>query len=116
MGNELIDKMSEEDNCEVLPYQFEPVKKPRDKTKGAQNNDSDGEWEDVDEIEEVETSRDIMATDALEEKLNVLNRLEADLSAWCRCSNCKVMPMNRECLCCHEIDEIEQRKFSNGML
>ena len=44
-------------------------------------------------------------------------RLEIDVRLWCncKCSFCKIMPVNRECLCCVEIDEIKFKKLSDGM-
>ena len=87
----------------VLPYQFEPEK------KHIKTNSSDDEWEDVNssddnEVDEVE----------LEQHLSTLNRTLADKSVWCKCEECEAMPVNRECLCCHEIDEIKYKKISNG--
>lgn len=103
-----LDHYSQTRNMSVVPYQYEPVKKKIFKEK----NDSSDEWEDVDEMaEEVDVN-----TEEIAENLKALNRVEMNISTWCKCSHCKIMPVSRECLCCVEIDEIKYKKLSEGIL
>ena len=57
----------------------------------------------------------IEATTDLEEHLQRLSRIDSKPSVWCKCKYCKTMPVNWECLCCVEIDEIKYKKLSKGM-
>ena len=94
----------------VLPYQFEPSKKISNKS-----GDSNDEWEDVsdDDGEVAPLEEDI---EQLENRMSVLNRVDvADTTQWCKCNSCSTMPVNRECLCCTEIDEIRIKKLTDGM-
>ena len=78
------------------------------------NDDSDDEWEDVSDSEkEIEILQE--ATEEIEEKMSTLNRVDmADATQWCKCNSCSTMPVNRECLCCTEIDEIKYKKLTDG--
>ena len=89
----------------ISPYQYEPINKNYNK----KSEDSDDEWEDIDEESEGEQTA---SADLDEEKLK---RLECSPSVWCKCNCCKTMPVNRECLCCTEIDDIKYNKLSEGM-
>ncbi|XP_057316775.1 uncharacterized protein LOC130657793 [Hydractinia symbiolongicarpus] len=76
------------------PYQFEPQKK----VINNHDDDSNGSWEDIpEEVGEQEPQN---------------NRLHVEPSEWCKCLFCCTMPVNRECLCCIEIDEIKLRYIS----
>ena len=35
------------------------------------------------------------------------SRLDMPDSSWCQCGQCKKMPKEIECLCCHEMDKIK---------
>ena len=35
-----------------------------------------------------------------------IKRSANNLGEWCQCGECKPMPMERECLCCAEVDAI----------
>ena len=93
----------------VLPYQFEPEKKKH--SKKGEGDDSDDSWEDVEsENDIVDETRE----NELETNLTTLNRIQLGVKVWCKCGECKTMPVNRECLCCHEIDDIKFKKLSDG--
>lgn len=82
----------------IAPYQFEPIKQEKEAN-------SDSEWEDIEDVE---------SDTELEGRIVTLNRSEGDPSRWCKCDMCETMPVNRECLCCAEIDEIKYKKLSDG--
>ena len=86
----------------INTYQFEPVRKYKEKT----NLTSDYEWEDIEDG--LDTSEDVGE--------NPADRVYSEPLTWCICSACKTMPVNRECLCCTEIDEIKFKKLSDGMI
>ena len=92
----------------VQPYQFEPTKKNLSKSSDEQHSSDDG-WEDVSD-----NDAGSVDNETLENKMATLNRVEVSVEVWCKCSLCQTMPVNRECLCCHEIDEIRLTKL-NGM-
>ena len=92
----------------VSPYQYEPINKNyKKKSEG-----SDDEWEDINEESEDEQTE---SADLDGQNLDSLKRLECSPSVWCKCNCCKTMPVNRECLCCTEIDAIKYNKLSEGM-
>ena len=68
----------------VVPYQFEPL------NKNSKRGKDSTEWEDVNWDYE-ENSNEIRNLGKI--------RLEIDVRLWCKCSFCKIMPVNRECLC-----------------
>ncbi len=45
-------------------------------------------------------------------------RLDARLAdlAWCNCGHCIIMPSARECICCHEIEQISMRINATGCI
>ncbi|XP_057305320.1 uncharacterized protein LOC130642248 [Hydractinia symbiolongicarpus] len=79
------------------PYQFEPQKK----VINNHDDDSNGSWEDIPDCPE-----------EVGEQEPQNNRLHVEPSEWCKCLFCRTMPVNRECLCCIEIDEIKLRYIS----
>ena len=84
----------------VLPYQFEPrhnsVGEVDEGELSSVSGDDDGDSDNSSEFEE-----------ELAMGLNKLNRIDADVTSCCYCGHCKKMPVNRECLCCREIDQIK---------
>ena len=81
----------------ISPYQYEPKSRKI----------SDSSWKTLSDEEEESESE-------LETNLTVMNRLSKDVSTWCKCFECKKMPVNKECLCCTEIDEIRLKKLDEG--
>lgn len=96
----------------VVPYSFEPVARNR-----KDNEDTDSEddgWETVSENEiDPQEDNEISNVD-LEECLNNLSRVNLKSADWCKCDECKVMPVSRECLCCAEVDKIKIKKLTPG--
>ena len=93
----------------IEPYQFEPKKIGKNKaTVGVTT--SDEEWEDVPE----ETFDSTEGNEEFAELVESFKRVDVDASEWCQCKNCKAMSVNRECLCCLELDDIKQKKITNG--
>ena len=70
-------------NVHIDGFQFEPVRDPND--NDPVNYFSDG----GDEIE-----------------MAVGKRRNLPISAWCQCGKCSIMPTEKECLCCQEIDAV----------
>ena len=81
----------------ISPYQYEPKSRKI----------SDSSWKTLSDEEEESESE-------LETNLTVINRLSKDVYTWCKCFECKNMPVNKECLCCTEIDEIRLKKLDEG--
>lgn len=98
----------------VDPYQFEPTKKIV--SRSDDRDESDDGWEDIpdDDYEVPLVEEDI---EDLENRMANLNRVDMDdTTAWCKCYSCATMSVNRECLCCAEIDSIKLTKLSDGMI
>ena len=72
----------------ILGFQFEP---------------SYGENERATLVNEPKENRDFEEPQRIKEKNN--------LSSWCMCNNCRVMPTEEECTCCTGIDEIKYFKL-----
>ena len=89
----------------VRPYQFEPLKKC---SENAEEDCGD----------KGETSNPGKNNERnLETQLSLASRMNFNsVKEWCTCGYCSVMPMNRECLCCGEIDDIVSKKLSDGIL
>ena len=85
----------------VLSYQFEPV----ETKKSGRQDSSDRGWEDIEELDENKPDTSV--------SLLKLNRITCELSVWCKCSCCATMPVNRECLCCVDINDIKYQKLSD---
>ena len=79
----------------VRPYQFEPLKKCPGNAK--EDCGDKGKASYAGEYNERN----------LENQLSLADRMNLDsVKEWCTCGYCSVMPSNRECLCCREIDDI----------
>lgn len=42
-----------------------------------------------------------------EQSQHSVYRAASNISTWCECGKCYPMPSQRECKCCHELDEIK---------
>ena len=89
----------------IRPYQFKPLKKC---SGNAEEDCGDkGETSNLGEYNERN----------LETQLSLADRMNLNsVKEWCTCGSCSVMPTNRECLCCREIDDIVLKKLSDGIL
>jgi len=97
----------------IAPYSFEPAKKKVSKKGKRNENESDDEWEDVSSNDDEPTL--LQENDHVDELLEKINRLDVNSTEWCKCNLCVVMPVNRECLCCAEVDEIRLDKLSSDV-
>lgn len=73
---------------DILPYQFEPIRK----------SDDEDEWTDCSD-EDSEEDSDV------ERLLDKEERNKVDVETWCKCGNCQQKPLAIECMCCTELDE-----------
>ena len=48
--------------------------------------------------------------------MNLMNMILNSVKEWCTCGYCSVMPTNRDCLCCREIDDLVLKKLSDRIL
>jgi len=80
------------EHATVLGFQFEPERKQPQKP----------EYED-----DAETTMIQLPAEA---------RLDRAVTEWCQCQNCKAMPTEKECLCCHEVDEIKYFHLNGTLL
>ena len=89
----------------VRPYQSKPLKKC---PKNAEGDCRDkGETSNLGEYNECN----------LETQLSLAGWMNLNsVKEWCTCGYCLVMPTNRECLSCREIDDIVSKKLSDGIL
>ena len=85
--------------------------KAKDKVKKNRTCSESDEWEDVEDIDD-----DKQICDKLNEISVKQSRLELPREQWCKCGYCDVMPINKECLCCTEVDDIKFKKLSKGLL
>ena len=83
----------------ISPYQFQPQNR----------KNSDSSWKSVSEADDESETE-------LEANLAAMNRLTNNVSVWCKCDFCKKMPVNKECLCYTEIDDIRLKKLDEGEL
>ena len=63
--------------------------------KSGRQNSSDDECEDLEELDENKPDTSVSSLK--------LSRITCELSVWCKCSYCSMMPVNPECLsvlCC----------------
>ena len=53
----------------------------------------------------------------LDTQLLLIHRMNLNsVKGWCTCGYCSVMPINRECLCCREIDDMVSERLSDVIL
>ena len=87
------------------PYQFEPLKKC---SENAEEDCGDkGETSNPGKNNERNLETQLLLAD----RMNINSVKE-----WFTCGYCSVIPTNRECLCCREIDDIVSKKLSDGIL
>ena len=88
-------------NENITPYQFEPCVSDTELDKS--DDESVVFVEEVDEETFVEN--------------NLTNRTDVDCDTWCECGYCIKMPVNRECLCCYQVDKIKDlfREDNSGL-
>ena len=87
----------------VKLYQFEPRREPSGSTESSSSEDSSSS-----EVSDTE--------DDLVDHLQKLNQSEVSPEKWCMCRHCKQMEINRECLCCHEIDQAKKKMDTGKIL
>lgn len=74
--------MAYDPNVALLPYQFEP------------------EWND-EQLDNM--AGDDFGENQVENQVEVMiNERLVDVTTWCQCDNCTIMPTVRECQCCSE--------------
>ncbi|XP_057295551.1 uncharacterized protein LOC130624317 [Hydractinia symbiolongicarpus] len=83
------------DQPTVLGFQFEP------------------EFQDDEEHSEPEEYSDISLDDANLRAITAEGDRKAGVDGWCTCGHCVVLDTERECICCHEIDEIKYFKLDD---
>ena len=76
----------------ILGFQFEPLRKPRIIRNNKPGSDSDSSWTTIESPDE-----------ELVDKIRFA-RCRKPVETWCKCENCKTMPTEDECTCCHELD------------
>lgn len=82
----------------IKPYQFEP--KRTDEDDDSNESDSDNY--------NIENENESVEEEEMRGRLARLGRAErGDETSWCKCNKCKKMIVNKECLCCQEIDKIK---------
>jgi len=84
----------------VQPYSFEPLKKELDKIEKNLKHKNKQAIEDEELIEICTKER----------------RTNVEAIRWCKCGYCEKMETDKECLCCHELDEIKFKKISGKIV
>ena len=95
----------------IQSYLFEPVKKNKNESKKTEDSDNNG-WETVSKSENKHESNDCSVEQ--EELVKKIRRVVLETKECCKCGMCVKMPINRECLCCNEIDELKLKKLNTG--
>ena len=70
-----------------MGFQYEPEREDNDITDPTFDDSDNAEGDKKDEIKNA--------------------RSISDIKTWCKCGKCKLMPTEKECLCCTEIDAIK---------
>ena len=78
-----------ETSKEILGFLFEPR---RERANSDSSWTTEEEWSDVNE----------------RENTNDNLRVGSPIGSWCHCSKCVVMPKEKECRCCHELDSADR--------
>ncbi|XP_024147232.1 P2X purinoceptor 7 isoform X1 [Oryzias melastigma] len=88
------EQKDEEESCGddeslVQPYRFEPFcESEEDVAESSSDADDDSQHEDSARLQN---------------------------TAWCQCQCCAVMPLAVECICCHEIEEVQGEMLRSGV-
>ena len=83
-----MDSRGKNQSFSVVGFQYEPENPDNQKNSAEYDDDDSGS----DDIEAVAIDK---------------SRLSQDVQDWCSCGHCQVMPTEKECVCCTEIDAIK---------
>ncbi|KAI8493458.1 hypothetical protein Bbelb_288550 [Branchiostoma belcheri] len=85
----------------IIPYNFEPRRRVRPAGEGGSTGVSVAPT-----YPELIEAQSVVEWDGVDVETEGWRRKQF---IWCRCGNCRQMPTVRECVCCHDLTECEDR-------